>query len=65
MDAELLVLILAAAAAAAHLQPQDLYCGHSNCYQLLGVDREAGKATIAKAYRRLALKWHPDLHKVH
>lgn len=29
-------------------------------YQLLGVDRDASKNEITKAYRKLALKYHPD-----
>ena len=29
-------------------------------YALLGVDRGAGHADVRRAWRRLALKWHPD-----
>ena len=29
-------------------------------YQLLGVDRRAGRAELRRAWRRLALRWHPD-----
>jgi curved DNA-binding protein len=29
-------------------------------YKLLGVDKKAGDAEIKKAYRRLAMKYHPD-----
>ena len=29
-------------------------------YKILGVPRNAGQAEIRKAYRRLALEWHPD-----
>ena len=31
-------------------------------YELLGVDRGADADTIKQAYRRLAKKYHPDLH---
>ena len=29
-------------------------------YALLGIDRRAGYAELRRAWRRLALKWHPD-----
>jgi molecular chaperone DnaJ len=31
-------------------------------YASLGVDRDANKESIVAAYRRLAMKWHPDRH---
>lgn len=39
------------------------YCGKENCYDVLGVTREATKNEIGKYYRQLAKKYHPDLHK--
>ena len=29
-------------------------------YKILGVEKKAGADDIKKAYRKLALKWHPD-----
>jgi len=29
-------------------------------YELLGIDRRAGHSELRRAFRRLALKWHPD-----
>jgi len=40
-----------------------LYCGTDNCYDILDVTRESTKGEITKAYRKLARKWHPDMHK--
>eukprot|EP00198_Chlamydomonas_reinhardtii_P007615 XP_001696952.1 DnaJ-like protein [Chlamydomonas reinhardtii] len=34
--------------------------GGRDFYSLLGVAKDADEATIKKAYRRQALKWHPD-----
>lgn len=42
---------------------RDLYCGKEDCYVLLEVDHSATLAEIKKAYRKLALKWHPDKNK--
>ncbi len=37
--------------------------GKSDYYDILGVDKTASADEIKKAYRRLALEWHPDRHK--
>eukprot|EP00794_Sanderia_malayensis_P016940 gene16941-18647_t len=44
-------------------QVDNLYCGKDNCYDVLGVEREATKSQISKAYRKLARKYHPDRYK--
>ena len=31
-------------------------------YKILGIDKGAGDSQIKKAYRKCALKWHPDKH---
>ncbi|XP_034996864.1 dnaJ homolog subfamily C member 25 [Zootoca vivipara] len=39
---------------------EGLYCGKLVCYDVLGVSRDASKAEVARAYRQLALRYHPD-----
>lgn len=46
----------------AHLL-EGIYCGKDNCYDILGVERTSTKNEIAKTYRQLAKKYHPDLHR--
>ncbi|XP_061714008.1 dnaJ homolog subfamily C member 25 homolog [Cydia pomonella] len=42
---------------------EGIYCGKENCYEVLGVNRDVTKNEIGKAYRQLARKYHPDLHR--
>ncbi|XP_072373419.1 dnaJ homolog subfamily C member 25-like isoform X1 [Scyliorhinus torazame] len=42
---------------------EGLYCGAVSCYDVLGVARDAGKSDIARAYRQLARRYHPDRYR--
>ncbi|XP_017784531.1 PREDICTED: dnaJ homolog subfamily C member 25 homolog [Nicrophorus vespilloides] len=57
-----LVLIIVSSLCEAQLL-EGLYCGKSNCYDVIGVPRDASKSEIAKNYRKLARQFHPDLHR--
>lgn len=35
---------------------------NKNYYKILGVARDVGQKEIKKAYRKMALEWHPDKH---
>ncbi|CDF32412.1 unnamed protein product [Chondrus crispus] len=48
-----IVLLISTQAAA-------LFCGDDNCFELLGVRRNATKAEVRRAYRRLSAELHPD-----
>jgi DnaJ homolog subfamily C member 25 len=54
-----LLLIVLVGHSSAHLM-EGLYCGKTNCYDVLNVTRESTKGEIGKIYRTLARKYHPD-----
>lgn len=44
--------------------PGALLMQSKDYYDILGVSRSATKQEVKKAYRKLALRWHPDVCKV-
>lgn len=59
----LVIVIIAQIAIAQAGLLEGIYCGKENCYDVLGVTRESTKNEIAKNYRALAKKYHPDMHR--
>lgn len=37
-----------------------LFCGKENCFEILGIQRNASKGEVRRAYRRLSAEKHPD-----
>lgn len=58
-NAVILLIVLVAQQSSAHLM-EGLYCGATNCYDVLNVTRDNSKSEIGKIYRVLARKYHPD-----
>ena len=40
--------------------PWSYLCEEENYYKLLGVPKDASESEIKKAFRKLAVKYHPD-----
>merc|ERR1712126_673604 len=57
------LMLLLTMAPACHGLVEGLYCGVENCYDVLGITRDANRGAISKAYRSLARKHHPDMFK--
>ncbi|PIK48167.1 hypothetical protein BSL78_14959 [Apostichopus japonicus] len=57
------IFLLIIAAPSVYGFVEGLYCGTENCYAVLGVTRESERSDIARAYRSLARKYHPDKYK--
>lgn len=63
--ATLLALFVVAHISLTHGQTllEGIYCGEQNCYDVLNVTRQSTRSEIAKSYRQLARKFHPDLQR--
>ncbi|KAL5006640.1 hypothetical protein ScPMuIL_015446 [Solemya velum] len=59
----LLICLLPSLNSVVNAYIEGLYCGQENCYDIIGVGRDAAKSDISSSYRKLAKKWHPDMHK--
>lgn len=57
------VLFLLLCAACPCLADEDLYCGVTTCYDVLGVTQATPLSEITAAYRALARSLHPDKNK--
>eukprot|EP00271_Cylindrocystis_brebissonii_P016503 TRINITY_DN4019_c0_g5_i1.p1 TRINITY_DN4019_c0_g5~~TRINITY_DN4019_c0_g5_i1.p1 ORF type:complete len:177 (+),score=13.16 TRINITY_DN4019_c0_g5_i1:312-842(+) len=44
------------------MEPPPSWQSHSDPHRVLGVERGASVGEVKAAYRRLALKWHPDVN---
>lgn len=56
----LLVLLLSVALVAYDVTARASSTYQEDPYKVLGVSRQASESEIKRAYRQLALKWHPD-----
>jgi DnaJ family protein C protein 25 len=63
MQTALQIALLLLFVGSAHGLIEGLYCGTKNCYEILGIDRSADAAAVRKAYRKLAVQYHPDKYK--
>lgn len=60
MVSNLKSIVLTLLAATFTLHASALFCGDDNCFELLGIQRNATKAEVRRAYRRLSVEKHPD-----